>query len=127
MEQTPLLTDAEITQRTEGHLNSSNMPPSVFRRRTDDIATGMRLARLFYEVNPNKLEQARKSDREVIQALCDALSNVRGEAFANVIPDGFTPNPSAIEVVHIADNALSLAKSQCGIEPKTEQRCGSEQ
>jgi hypothetical protein len=47
-----------------------------------------------------------------------ALANVRSEAFANVIPDGFTPNPSAIEVVHIVDNAMALAKSTLNIKPK---------
>lgn len=63
-------------------------------------------------------EADRLKTREVVQALVDALAKVRSEAFANVIPDGFTPNPSAIEVVHIADSAMALAKSQLQIEPK---------
>lgn len=56
-------------------------------------------------------EQARKSDREVIQALCDAL---KAEADARYSEDE--------PVQPLTESALALAKSQCGIEPKTEQR-----
>ena len=68
-------------------------------------------------------EQARKSDREVIQALCDALD---AEIFwSSWLPMNAMDDADQSEC--IADGkrsnaALALAKSQCNIEPKTEQR-----
>jgi hypothetical protein len=115
MEQTPLppLVSDEQMQADAEILSKESTAPDAETPNwmIADVRRGIRHARDIYEAD-------RLKTREVVQALVDALAKVRSEAFANVIPDGFTPNPSAIEVVHIVDNAMALAKSQLQIEPK---------
>ena len=116
MEQTPLpplLTDFDIEQHSGGYLNKSNFPESVHKRRTEDLATGMRLARLFYEVNPGAINADRQRTREVVQALCDTLTYVTsrnfGDEHARIL---FYANGGKSP-----EKALSLAKSLLQIEP----------
>ena len=67
-------------------------------------------------------EQARKSDREVIQALCDALKGA-DKWMESAGRERFAWDDNDVErALSHERSALALAKSQCGIEPKTEQR-----
>lgn len=79
----PLLSDFMIEQHSGGYLNQSNMPGQVFTRRTEDIATGMRLARLAYETNPGLIRASRLSDKARIKEL-EGLGRAMKERIAEL-------------------------------------------
>lgn len=101
------MTDFDIEQHSGGYLNRSNFPESVHRRRTEDIAMGMRLARLFYEVNPGAINADRAKTREVVQALVNGINDARFALFA----------AGKVELANTLAEIEILAKSQLQIEP----------
>lgn len=114
MEQTPLpplVSDEQIAYMRMGALKADEYGDKRTRQDLimDSAEGGCRFAMAIYE-------QARKSDREVIQALCDTLAYVTsrnfGDEHARIL---FYANGGKSP-----EKALALAKSQCGIEPKTE-------
>lgn len=122
MEQTktlpPLVSDEQIAYMRMGALKADEYGDKRTRQDLimDSAEGGCRFAMEIYE-------RDRAKTREVVQALvnCIRIADTYGQ-FRPAGPYHFDPESKYHERQQDEITAIALAKSQCGIEPKTEQR-----